>query len=127
VARKALVSGAAAVGLPTLWREVPEQALPGARDDVATRFYLWVLKGYAYLSLRLDEETEAQAALAKLRVLDPDDCVGAAVIEAVRLRRQRLAAAGVDDDEDLEAGPALAATGARAWEAVAAVAAEAAR
>jgi hypothetical protein len=112
VARKALVSGARALGLPPLWREVPDLPLPGARDDVATRFYLWVLKGYAYLCLRLDDEAEARSALAKLRMLDPQDCVGGAVLEAVRLRRARQAV-GLDDEDD--AGPALAATGAAAW------------
>jgi hypothetical protein len=116
VARRALVSAAQALGLPLLWREVPDQPLPGAADDPATRFYLWVLKGHAYLSLRLGDEAEARAALAKLRALDPEDRVGAAVIEAVRLRQQRRLRDGDDDDED--AGPALAVTGAQAWRAL---------
>ncbi|HEY9107713.1 MAG TPA: hypothetical protein VIN58_13625 [Roseateles sp.] len=111
VARKALVSAAQALGLPALWRDVPDRALAGAADDPGTRFYLWVLKGHAYLSLRLGDEDEARDALAKLRALDPEDHVGAAVIEAVRLRRLR------QGDED-DAGPALAATGAKAWQAL---------
>ncbi len=106
VSRRALVVGARSLGLPLVWREVPDRALPGAADDVATRFYLWVLKGYAYLSLRLDDPVEARAALAKLRALDPDDRVGAALLEAVRQRRD------ADGDEE---GPALAAFGAAAW------------
>ncbi len=114
VARKALLSAAQALGLPPLWRDVPDCPLPGAGDDVTTRFYLWVLKGYAYLSLRLGDGAEAQAALAKLRALDPDDRVGAAVIEAVRLRQLRGLQDG-DDPDDADAGPALAATGAQAW------------
>lgn len=116
VARRALVSAAQALGLPPLWREVPSAPLPGAADDPATRFYLWVLKGIAYLSLRLGDEAEARAALAKLRALDPEDRVGAAVIEAVRLRQLRRAVQGEDDEDD--AGPALAATGAQAWRAL---------
>lgn len=119
VARKALVSGARALGLPTLWRDVPDAPLAGAGDEVAARFYLWVLKGYAYLSLRLEEDAEARAALAKLRALDPQDRVGAAVLEAVRLRRERQAL-GEDDGDD--GGPALAATGGAAWRGVDAVA-----
>jgi len=115
VSRKALVVGARSLGLPLLWREVPDTALPGAGDDVATRFYLWVLKGYAYLSLRLDDPVEARDALAKLRALDPDDRVGAALLEAVRQRRER---SGSDDDE----GPALPVFGAAAWARVAATA-----
>jgi hypothetical protein len=107
VARKTLVVAARSLGLPPVWREVPAQPLDGARDDVSTRFYLWVLKGYAYLSLRLDDPIEARDALAKLRLLDPDDCVGAALLEAVRQRRDR----GGDEDE----GPALPVFGAAAW------------
>ena len=107
VARKALVVAARSLGLPLVWRAVPEQALAGAKDDVATRFYLWVLKGYAYLSLRLDDPIEARDALAKLRMLDPDDRVGAALLEAVRQRRDR----GDAEDE----GPALPVFGAAAW------------
>ena len=115
VARRAMVVGARSLGLPPVWREVPEQPLPGAHDDVATRFYLWVLKGYAYLSLRLDDPCEARDALAKLRALDPDDRVGAALLEAVRQRRDRAGDGGDGDD-----GPALPVFGAAAWARVAA-------
>jgi hypothetical protein len=113
VSRRALVVGARSLGLPAVWREVPEHALAGAGDDVATRFYLWVLKGYAYLSLRLDDPIEARDALAKLRALDPEDRVGAALLEAVRQRRERHAG-GSDEDE----GPALPVFGAAAWDRV---------
>lgn len=110
VARKSLVIGARALGLPTVWREVPDQPLPGASDDVTTRFYLWVLKGYAYLSLRLDDLVEARDALAKLRWLDPEDRVGGALLEAVRQRNERVRA-GSDEDQ----GAALPVFGAAAW------------
>lgn len=108
VARRALRVGAQALGLPGVWREVPKQALAGARHDAATRFYLFVLKGYAYLSLRLDDPVESRDALALLRALDPDDCVGAALLEAVR---QRSLAGAADDDESAY----VQATGAAAW------------
>ncbi|MEK8033381.1 hypothetical protein AACH06_21390 [Ideonella sp. DXS29W] len=115
VARQALRIGAQRLGLPALWREVPEHPLPGARDDAATRFYLFVLKGYAYLSLRLGDSAEARQALAKLRTLDPQDCVGGALLEAVRQRHERqLYAPDADDD-----GPALPVFGAAAWARVA--------
>lgn len=113
VASQALVVGAGMLGLPVLWREVPEQALPGAAGHAVTRFYLWVLKGYAYLSLRLGDTQEAREALHKLRALDPQDCVGAALLEALRLRRERAA------DDDDEEGPALPVFGAAAWARVA--------
>ncbi|CAD5371935.1 Uncharacterized 19.8 kDa protein in nifW 5'region [Rubrivivax sp. A210] len=106
LARRALLAGAAALGLPAVWREVPALALPGARFDATTRFYLFALKGYAYLSLRLGEADEARDALALLRALDPEDRVGAAVLEAVRQR----GLAGEAEDEGLPA-----ATGAAAW------------
>lgn len=119
VARRALVVGARSLGLPALWRELPRRPLhaqvglaPEAlRTDARTRFYLFTLKGYAYLSLRLDDLAEAGEALAVLRALDPDDCVGAALLETVRLRA--LAAA---DGEDIDDQPAPAAVfGAAAW------------
>jgi len=115
VARRALVVAARSLGLPLVWRDVPARALAGAADDPSTRFYLWVLKGYAYLSLRLDDPVEARDALQKLRALDPDDHVGAALLEAVRQRHER----GPDDDD----GAALPAFGAAAWARVAAIAA----
>jgi hypothetical protein len=108
VARQALAVGAQQLGLPAVWRDVPERALFGAKDDATTRFYLFVLKGYAYLSLRLEDNVEARDALAKLSRLDPDDCVGGALLEAVRQRSER------GDSEDGE-GPALPAFGAAAW------------
>lgn len=108
VARRALRIGAQALGLPPVWREVPRQPLAGARHDAATRFYLFVLKGYAYLNLRLDDPAEARDALALLRALDPDDCVGAALLEAVRQR----SLAGLGDEDD---SVYVQATGAAAW------------
>lgn len=111
VARRALRVGARALGLPEVWREVPREALPGARHDPSTRFYLFVLKGYAYLSLRLDDPVEARDALALLRALDPDDCVGAALLEAVRQRTQAGLADPEADDDDVY----VQATGAQAW------------
>ncbi len=86
IARRALVVAARALGLPALWREVSPAPLPGARHDAATRFYLFALKGYAYLSLRLGDDDEARDALALLRALDPGDHVGAALLETVRQR-----------------------------------------
>jgi hypothetical protein len=108
VARRALRIGALALGLPEQWRDVPRLALAGAFDDAKVRFYLFTLKGYAYLSLRLDDPIEARDALALLRHLDPDDRVGGALIEAVRQR----ALVGESDDD----GAALPdVSGAAAW------------
>ena len=113
-ARQALVVGAHALGLPPAWRSVPACALPGAKTDPRTRFYLFVLKGYAYLSLRLDDPIEARDALVKLRELDPEDRVGGALIEAVRVR----ALVGDAFDDESASGPdenRMPAFGAAAW------------
>jgi len=107
VARRALVVAARALGLPPLWRQAPDLALAGAATDPRTRFFLFLLKGYAYLSLRLDDFSEARDALDKLRGLDPDDCVGGALLEAARVR----ALVGEDPDEEAF-GPVF---GAAAW------------
>jgi hypothetical protein len=123
IARQALVIGAEALALPLVWREVPREPLPGARHDARTRFYLFVLKGYAYLSLRLDDDAEARDALSLLRALDPDDRVGGALLEGVRRRALARAAAGdaegdgddTDGDGDGDAPPPPFATGAAAW------------
>lgn len=105
IARRALCVGAQALGLPPVWREVPPQALPGARHEARTRFYLFTLKGYAYLSLRLGDADEARDALRLLRALDPDDAVGGALLEGVR--RRALAPAD-DGDEPAEMGTGAA-------------------
>lgn len=109
VARKALVVGARALGLPTLWREVPPLPLREARTDARSRFYLFTLKGYAYLSLRLGDDDEARDALAVLATLDPEDAVGGALVEAVRQR------AIYGDDVDEDAPTPAPAFGAAAW------------
>ncbi len=64
-----------------------------ARFDASVRFYLFALKGYAYLSLRLGELDAGRAALIELRRLDPQDRVGGAVLARV------LARLGRDPDE----------------------------
>ncbi len=100
VARRALFVATRAIGLPPIWRQVPPQPLPGARFDAATRFFLFTLKAYAYLCLRLGDAIEARDALALLRALDPEDRVGGALLETVRLRRE----CGTDDEEDEASG-----------------------
>ena len=51
-----------------------------ARHDAAVRFYLFVLKGLAYLNMRLNDMDEAHLMLAELRRLDPQDHVRGAVL-----------------------------------------------
>lgn len=50
------------------------------RHDAAVRFYLFTLKGLAYLHVRLGNLEEARSLLTELRRLDPADHVGGAVM-----------------------------------------------
>ncbi len=59
-----------------------------ARFDAATRFYLFTLKGYAYLSLRLGQIDTGRQALAELQRLDPQDRVGGGVLTHVLQRAE---------------------------------------
>jgi hypothetical protein len=61
-----------------------------ARGNASVRFYLFLLKGLAYLNLRLGHLPEAQLLLGELRRLDPQDHVGGALLWHV-LRRNLLA------------------------------------
>lgn len=95
VAGECLAWTARLLGLPADWRDTrSQQAEFGAYDAVPARFYLFTLKGYAYLSLRLGRLAEGQAAARKLLELDPADRVGGQVLLDVLLRREQ----GDDDD-----------------------------
>ena len=56
------------------------------------RFYLFTLKAYAYLQMRLGDLEEGRAAALKLLELDPSDKIGARVLLDV------LGRVGQDDD-----------------------------
>ena len=58
------------------------------RYDAAVRFYLFVLKGLAYLNLRLGEMEEARLMLSALRHLDPKDIVGGGLLSHVLVRHE---------------------------------------
>lgn len=60
-----------------------------ARHDPAVRFYLFTLKGLAYLNLRLGDLDEARLMLGELRRLDPQDHVGGALLSHVLVRREK--------------------------------------
>lgn len=67
--------------------DVPPPA-EATRHDAAVRFYLFALKGLAYLNLRLGAMEDAYAQLKELRRLDPNDHVGGAVLLHVLIRHQ---------------------------------------
>jgi hypothetical protein len=47
------------------------------------RFYLFTLKAYAYLQMRLGDVDEGNAAVQKLLELDPTDKVNAGILQDV--------------------------------------------
>jgi hypothetical protein len=63
------------------WRAVrAADAAFGLYEAALPRFYLFTLKAYAYLKIRLGELAEGRAAVDKLLELDADDKVGARVL-----------------------------------------------
>ena len=60
-----------------------------ARYDAAVRFYLFTLKGLAYLNLRLGALDEAHLLLGELRRLDPQDHVGGALLAHILARSEK--------------------------------------
>ncbi len=58
-------------------------------NDSAVRFYLFTLKGLAYLNMRLGVMDEAQLMLKELRRLDPQDHVGGALLFHVLTRHEK--------------------------------------
>lgn len=94
IARVCLRKAAADNGLRQDWRAVRAgDAHFSSFDAVLPRFYLFTLKGYAYLHLRLGDVDEGRAAVLKLLELDPDDKLGARVLLDVLARMGQI-----DDD-----------------------------
>ena len=84
IARLCIGKAARENGLPADWRAVgPGDAQFGRYDDMLPRFYLFSLKGYAYLQMRLGNTEEGRAAVQKLLQLDPSDKIGAKVLLGV--------------------------------------------
>ena len=95
VAQQCLHHAARALGLATDWRDIqPGDADFSQWDSVLPRFYLFTLKGYGYLSLRLGDMETGESIIAKLRELDPLDRLGGSTLSNV------LARIGHDDYAD---------------------------
>lgn len=86
VAEDALAIARTALG-PNFGDEPPGDE--AARYDAAVRFYLFTLKGLAYLNMRLGVLDEAHLMLDELRRLDPNDHVGGALLLHVLTRREK--------------------------------------
>jgi tetratricopeptide (TPR) repeat protein len=94
VASGCLVAVAKELGLPSQWRSVEPEHGNFAADEPAHRFYLFCLKAYAYLLLRLNRMEEGRMAVDKLLDLDPGNKIGGKVLLDV------LERIGKDDYDD---------------------------
>lgn len=96
VGQRCLTKTAIDLGLPADWRNIAEEhpvfAVHAENYAAAPRFYLFTLKGCAYLNLRLGNMEQGEAQLAKLMALDPSDKLGGSVLRGVLDRM------GQDDD-----------------------------
>lgn len=88
VACECLKKAALDCGLPEDWRKAQVgDADFGSFDAILPRFFLFTLKGYGYLQMRLGHLEEGRAAVEKLLELDPADKLGGKVLLDV-LERQ---------------------------------------
>lgn len=94
VAERCLHWAATALGLNADWRNVKERDADfGSFEAILPRFFLFSLKGYAYLQARLGNVQEGCRALRKLIEIDPADKFGARGLLQVFERQGR------DDDD----------------------------
>lgn len=81
VAVRCLDDAAARIGIPGDWREVRgRDAEFDSYDAVLPRFYLFTLKAYGYLQMRLGDLETGRAVTAKLLELDPHNKLGGQVL-----------------------------------------------
>ena len=86
-ARACLATTSSALGLASDWREVKAaDADFGSFAAVLPHFFMFALKGYAYLQMRLGALDEGRAAVTKLLALDPSDKINAGLLMIVARR-----------------------------------------
>jgi tetratricopeptide (TPR) repeat protein len=90
IAEQCLAMATRETNLPSDWRLVePGDADFGDYEKMLPRFFLFTLKGYAYLHMRLGNLDEGLAAVTKLLELDPSDKIGARLLlDVVQRARQ---------------------------------------
>ena len=89
ISQQCLLKAACDNGMDPDWRKA--KADDADFDNFAAilpRFFLFTLKGYGYLQLRLGNLAEGRAAISKLLELDPSDKVGGKVLLTVLERRE---------------------------------------
>lgn len=90
VAATCLAQAARDNGLNEDWRRVRAQdAKFGSYDARLPRFYMFTLKAYAYLQLRLGDRDEGRDAIMKLLELDPTDKINARLMLDVLVRAEQ--------------------------------------
>lgn len=94
VAEACLCTVSTELRIPRRWLDVSPAHADFRGDEPAHRFYLFVLKAYAYLLLRLNRLVEGTLAAEKLMELDPGNKVGGQVLLDV------LERIGKDDYDD---------------------------
>lgn len=95
VAERCLIKAARDNQLDEDWRRVRVgDAAFGSYDAILPRFYLFTLKAYGYLQMRLGRLELSHAALTKMLELDPSDKLNATVLLKV------LARHGQEDDDE---------------------------
>jgi hypothetical protein len=94
VAEACIKTVSAELAIPTHWNEVMPTHANFSGDDAAHRFYLFVLKAYAYLLLRLGRIAEGTLVADKLLELDPANKIGGQVLLDV------VGRIGMDDYDD---------------------------
>jgi len=89
VGKRCLVKTAREKNFSTDWRHVrADDAAFGSYDDVMARFFMFCLKGYAYLHMRLGDLEEGRDAAKKLLELDPTDRINATLLLDVLARAE---------------------------------------
>jgi tetratricopeptide (TPR) repeat protein len=95
VAERCLVKAARDNHLDADWRRVRRgDAEFGSYDAILPRFYLFTLKAWGYLQMRLGRLEHSHAALTKMLELDPSDKLNATVLLKV------LARHGQEDEDE---------------------------
>lgn len=81
IASKCLKKAAEENGFSVDYRDVvATDAVFDRYDDMRPRFFLFSLKGYAYLQMRLGNFEEGLKAVEKLLELDPSDKIGSGIL-----------------------------------------------
>ncbi len=74
--------------LPDDWHQVQSSDADFSSYEMMPRFFLFVLKGYAYLQMRLGNLEEGLVATMKLLELDASDKIGATLLLEVYQRKK---------------------------------------